>query len=58
MYRKSLEQELDRMSYEQQKELLRHIEDDNQAYDDSCNVIEVTVEAIVNVVSFLLKKLF
>ena len=58
MYKRTLQEQLDTMSYEQQKDLLRHIEDDNQAYDDSCNVIEVTVEAIVNVVGFLLKKLF
>ena len=55
MFRKSLYEELDNMSYEQQKEALRLLEEDTQQYDDSCNVIEVLVEAVVNVFKTIFK---
>ena len=58
MFRKSLYDTLDSMSYEQQKEALRLLEEDSQQYDDSCNVVEVLVEAVVNVVKVIAKNLF
>ena len=58
MFRKSLYDTLDSMSYEQQKEALRLLEEDTQQYDDSCNVVEVLVEAVVNVVKVIAKNLF
>ena len=45
MFRKSLYEELDNMSYEEQKALYGRIED-QQSYDDNCNVVEVLVSAI------------
>lgn len=57
MFRKSLYEELDNMSYEEQKALYGRIED-QQAYDDSCNVIEVLVEATVTAVKALVKLIF
>lgn len=58
MFRKSLYDTLDSMSYEQQKEALRLLEEDTQQYDDSCNVVEILVEAVVNVVKVIAKNLF
>jgi hypothetical protein len=49
---------IDNMSYEQQKEALRLLQEDTQQYDDSCNVVEVLVEAVVNVVKVIAKNLF
>ena len=57
MFRKSLYEQLDSMSYEEQKALYGRIED-QQAYDDSCNVIEVVVEATVTAVKALVKLIF
>ena len=57
MYKKDMESYLNEMSYEQQKELVARIED-QQAYDDSCNVIEVAVEATVAAVKALVKLIF
>ena len=57
MFRKSLYEELDNMSYEEQKALYGRIED-QQAYDDSCNVIEVAVEATVTAIKALVKLIF
>jgi len=57
MFRKSLYEELDNMSYEEQKALYGRIED-QQAYDDNCNVIEVVVEATVAAVKALVKLIF
>lgn len=61
MFRKSLYDTLDSMSYEERKqaeiELSQHLED-TQQYDDSCNVVEVLVEAVVNVVKVIAKNLF
>ena len=58
MFRKSLYDTLDSMSYEHQKEALRLLEEDTQQYDDSCNVVEILVEAVVNVVKVIAKNLF
>ena len=58
MFRKSLYDTLDSMSYEQQKEALSLLEEDTQQYDDSCNVVEILVEAVVNVVKVIAKNLF
>ena len=49
---------IDNMSYEQQKEALRLLQEDTQQYDDSYNIIEVVVEAVVNVVKVIAKNLF
>lgn len=49
---------IDSMSYEQQKEALRLLQEDTQQYDDSCNIVEVVVEAVVNVVKVIAKNLF
>ena len=57
MYKKDMETYLNEMSYEEQKRLVERIED-QQAYDDSCNVIEVVVEAAVTAVKALVKLIF
>jgi hypothetical protein len=57
MYKKDLESYLNEMSYEQQKELVARIED-QQAYDDNCNVIEVLVTATTAAVKALVKLIF
>lgn len=57
MFRKSLYEELDNMSYEEQKALYDRIED-QQAYDDSCNVVEVLVTATTAAVKALVKLIF
>ena len=49
---------LDSMSYEQQKEALKLLQEDTQQYDDSCNIVEVLVDAVVNVVKVIAKNLF
>ena len=53
MFRKSLYETLDQMSYEQRKqterELEQYLEDREIAqYDDSCNAVEVLIEAVGN----------
>ena len=57
MFRKSLYEELDSMSYEEQKALYGRIED-QQSYDDSCNVVEVLVTATTAAVKALVKLIF
>ncbi len=57
MYKKDLESYINELSYEQQKELVYKLED-QQSYDDSCNVIEVVVEATVAAVKALVKLIF
>lgn len=57
MFRKSLYEELDNMSYEEQKALYGRIED-QQSYDDSCNVVEVLVTATTAAVKALVKLIF
>ena len=56
MLKKEFNDMLDNMSYEQQKDLMKKIQnDDFQSYDDSCNVIEVVVDAVINAVGTLVK---
>jgi hypothetical protein len=57
MYKKDLESYLNEMSYEQQKELVARIED-QQAYDDNCNVVEVLVTATTAAIKALVKLIF
>jgi hypothetical protein len=57
MYKKDLESYLNEMSYEQQKELVARIED-QQAYDNNCNVVEVLVTATTAAVKALVKLIF
>jgi hypothetical protein len=58
MLKPEMNKMFDNMSYEQQKEALRLLQEDTQQYDDSCNVVEVLVEAVVNVVKVIAKNLF
>lgn len=59
MLKKEMNSIFDNMSYEQQKEAMKRITDtDTQAYDDSCNIVEVVVDAVVNVVKVIAKNLF
>ena len=51
MFRKSLYTMLDEMNYEERKQTERELEqylNDKQGYDDSCNAIEVLIEAVGN----------
>ena len=57
MYKKDMETYLNEISYEEQKRLVERIED-QQAYDDSCNVVEVTVTAVTTAVKALFKLIF
>ena len=49
---------IDSMSYEQQKEALRLLQEDTQQYDDSWDIITPIVETVVNVVKVIAKNLF
>ena len=49
MFKKDFEDYINEMSYEKQKELVRKL-DDMQAYDDSCNIIEIVVDATIEAV--------
>ena len=57
MYKKDMESYLNEMSYEQQKELVARIED-QQAYDDSCNIIEIVVDATIEAVKAVGRLIF
>lgn len=57
MYKKDMETYLNEMSYEDQKRLVERIED-QQAYDDNCNVVEVLVTATTAAVKALVKLIF
>ena len=57
MYKKDLESYLNEMSYEDQKRLVERLED-QQAYDDNCNVVEVLVSATTAAVKALAKLIF
>ena len=57
MYKKDMETYLNEMSYEEQKRLVERIED-QQAYDDNCNVVEVFVTATTAAVKALVKLIF
>jgi hypothetical protein len=59
MLRKEFDDRLKNMSYEKQKEMLDILRDsDKQAYDDSCNVVEVVVYAVVDVVKVIGRLIF
>ena len=62
MLRNEIYSKFENMSYEKQKEVLKQLDeikqDDNQAYDDSCNIVEILVDAVVNVVKVIAKNLF
>lgn len=59
MLRKEFDDRLKNMSYEKQKEMLDILRDsDKQAYDDSCNVVEVVVDAVVDVVKVIGRLIF
>lgn len=59
MLRKEFDDRLKDMSYEKQKELLDIMNDiDKQAYDDSYNVVEVVVDAFVEVFKVVGKMIF
>lgn len=57
MLKPEMNKMFDKMSYEQQKEAMRLL-DDYQAYDDSYNVVEVVVDAVVACVKVIAKHLF
>lgn len=57
MLKPEMNKMFDNMSYEQQKEAMRLL-DDYQSYDDSCNVVEVVVDAVVACVKVIAKHLF
>lgn len=57
MLKPEMNKMFDNMSYEQQKEAMRLL-DDHQAYDDSYNVVEVVVDAVVACVKVIAKHLF
>ena len=52
MFKKDFEDYINEMSYEKQKDLVRKL-DDMQAYDDSCNIIEIVVDATIEAVKAL-----
>jgi hypothetical protein len=67
MLKKEMNEMFDKMSYEQQKEAMRLLEDnqsyntqsyDNQSYDDSCNIVEIVVEAVFACIKVIAKQLF
>lgn len=59
MLRKEFESMCNNMSYEQQKEMLRKIKDEDlQQYDDSCNVIEVLVDSVAACVGTIGRMIF
>ena len=57
MLKKEMNEMFDKMSYEQQKEAMRLLED-NQSYDDSCNIVEIVVDAVFACVKVIAKHLF
>ena len=57
MLKKEMNEMFDKMSYEQQKEAMRLLED-NQSYDDSCNIVEIVVEAVFACIKVIAKQLF
>ena len=57
MLNKEINDILKDMNYEKQKEVLHYLED-NQAYDDSCNIIEVVVDATIEAVKAIGRLIF
>lgn len=58
MYRRDIQTRIENMSYEEQKRVTAMLDNDMQAYDDNCNVIEVTVTALTNAIESLCKLIF
>lgn len=58
MLKREFNDMLDNMSYEEQKEALRLLQEDTQSYDDSCNAIEILVEAVVNCIGAIGRLIF
>lgn len=57
MFNKDFEDYINEMSYEKQKELVRKL-DDMQAYDDSCNIIEIVVDVTIEAVKAVGRLIF
>lgn len=57
MLNKEINDMLKDMNYEKQKEVLRYLED-NQSYDDNCNVIEILVDTTIEAVKAIGRLLF
>ena len=59
MLNREINDELKNMSYEKQREVLDMIKDmDTQAYDDSCNIVEVVVDAVINAITAVGRLIF
>ena len=58
MYRRDIQTRIENMSYEEQKRVTAMLDNDMQAYDDNCNVIEVTVTALTNAIESLCRLIF
>ena len=57
MLNKEINDMLKDMNYEKQKEVLHYLEDD-QSYDDNCNVIEILVDTTIEAVKAIGRLLF
>lgn len=57
MLNKEINDILKDMNYEKQKEVLHYLED-NQSYDDSCNIIEILVDATIEAVKAIGRLIF
>lgn len=57
MLNKEINDRVKNMSYEKQKEVIRLL-DDNQSYDDSCNIIEIVVDSTIEAIKALGRILF
>lgn len=57
MLNKEINDMLKDMNYEKQKEVLHYLED-NQSYDDNCNVIEILVNTTIEAVKAIGRLLF
>ena len=58
MYRRDIQTRIENMSYEEQKRVTAMLDNDMQAYDDNCNVIEVTITALTNAIGSLCRLIF
>ena len=57
MLNKEINDMLKDMNYEKQKEVLHYLED-NQSYDDNCNIIEILVDTTIEAVKAIGRLLF
>ena len=57
MLNKEINDILKDMNYEKQKEVLHYLED-NQSYDDNCNIIEVLVDTTIEAVKVIGRLIF